>query len=309
MVFTIAVLTMNRKEDLFRLLGELSAIKREDVEILVVDNGSTDGTVEVLSSSFPRVQLIALGENRGVAGRNVALLRARGLYTITLDDDILGINDVALDHLQAMFEESLSTGAICFKVIDFSSGNICNWCHPYRPEEFADQRFETNEITEGAVVFRNTMLKETGLYPERFFISHEGTDLAARIIDHGYRIYYNPIVCVRHKYAPANREKWRRYYYDTRNNLWVAVRNYRLGFAMRYFIWHVLVMLVYSIRDGFFLHWAQAVKDGIMGLPTILKERRPISVETEGKIRRLAKNRPGVLYFLEKRLRSRQVRI
>ena len=308
-VFTIAVLTWNRKDVLSQLLSELILIKHPKVEIVVVDNGSWDGTAELVSTKFQEVRLIALDKNTGVAGRNRGMAQARGLYTITIDDDILGLDEGALNHLRTMFESEPTLGAICFKVTDFYSGAICNWCHPNRPEELAHQSFETNEITEGAVAFRNDTLARTGLYPDRFFISHEGADLAARILNHGYAIYYTPQVAVRHKYAPEARETWRRYYYDTRNSFWVAIRNYRLFFATGYLLRRICSMLIYSVRDGFFGAWMRAIKDALAELPEMMNQRHPISVETERKIRRLNKNKPGILYYLKKRLYSKQVRI
>ena len=308
-IFTIAVLTYNRKDVLAELLPDLAKIDRDYLEILVVDNGSIDGTREFVSTTFPEFRLISLERNLGIVGRNKALISARGKYTITLDDDILGLNKAALNHIRTLFESNPAIGAICFKVSDFYSGVVCNWCHPNRPEEFSDRFFETCEITEGAVAFRNEMLDQIGLYPERYFISHEGSDLAARILDHGYEIYYTPAVAVRHKYALEGRKRWRRYYYDTRNSFWLAIRNYRFMFAIAYLTKRIPITLIYSLRDGFVLHWVRAIKDAMSELPEMINQRRPISVETERKIRRLNRSRPGLFYYMQKRLFSKEVRI
>lgn len=307
--FTIVVLTYNRKNVLFKLLKELGNIQRRDLEVVVVDNGSRDGTAQMIQENFAFVRLIRLEENIGIAGRNSGLMASKGKYIVTLDDDVFGLDRKGLDHLQAMFEGDPSIGAICFKVTDFYSGEVCNWCHPYQADYFSNSFFQTNEISEGAVAFRKDVLTKTGLYSERFFISHEGADLAARILDVGYEIYYTPLLMVRHKYAEEARKKWRRYYYDTRNSFWLAIRNYRFPFAVIYLTQRTFILLIYSLRDGFTHYWLKAIKDTLLELPEMLRQRHPISTETQSKIRRLNRNRPSVVYFIRKRFRSKQVRI
>ena len=308
-MFSIVVLTYDRRDVLSELLRELSLIQRPDVEVLVIDNGSRDGTVGMVKESFPEVRLIALKENCGAIGRNRGLEIAGGKYVVTIDDDILGIDDVALDNIQVLFEKNPLVGAICFKVTDYYSGEVCNWCHPCRPENSEDRPFETTEITEGAVAFRNEMLKKTGLYTEELFISHEGADLAARILNEGCEIHYTPLICVRHKYARGARDEWRRYYYDTRNDFWLVIRNYRLFFGIRHLLRRLPITFVYSIRDGYVYYWVKAVKDALLELPEMLRQRHPISLEAHRKMRYLNRTRPGLLYYFRKRFFSKQVRI
>jgi len=308
-LFSIVVLTYNRKDTLSELLDQLVSIDDVSFEIIVVNNGSNDNTEYMVRDHFPQLNLVSLRQNEGAVARNYGMDIAKGKYIITLDDDILGLDGSDLLNLGTLFESNTSIGAICFKVVDFYSGNICNWCHPYRLETFHDQSFETTEITEGAVAFRKEVLQATGLYTKEFFISHEGSDLAARIIDSGYEVHYTPEITVSHKYAPEARDSWRRYYYDTRNSVWLAVRNYPFFPAASFTIKRILVMFLYSIRDGYVRYWIKAIKDTITELPLMLEQRKPITMETFKKMRSLDRKRPGFLYFLRRRLFSRQVRI
>ncbi|MBW1833672.1 MAG: glycosyltransferase family 2 protein [Deltaproteobacteria bacterium] len=308
-IFTVVVLTFNRKEVLGNLLGELSRINRPDTEFVVVDNGSRDGTEDMVMARYPSFQLVKLTENIGAVGRNRGIAVARGKYVVTLDDDIFGIDHDALDHLQAMFSSSPTIGAICFKVVDYYFGGGCNWCHPNKPEELEDISFETTEITEGAVAFRNEMLKKTGLYTEELFISHEGADLAARILNKGYEIHYTPLICVRHKYSREARDNWRRYYYDSRNDFWLVIRNYRFVFAISHLLRRLPTTFVYSARDGYVYYWVKAVKDALLELPEMLRQRHPVSLEAHRKMRYLNRTRPGLFYYFRKRFFCKQVRI
>ncbi len=309
MRFTISILTFNRKDILAELLESLRNVSSPENEIIVIDNGSTDGTSLLVKERFGFVKLITLPRNTGVAGRNSGIVNAGGNIIITLDDDVLDIDSRSLETLYKKFADSPKLGAVCFTVRDYYDGKICNWCHPYPEEEYFDKEFITDEISEGAVAFRKKVFDDAGLYPDNFFISHEGADLAARIMDRGYDIAFTPEIAVRHKYARSGRKSWRRYYYDTRNSYWLAVRNYRTGKAIRYIMARSAIMLAYSLRDGFFTYWLKAVSDSITALPEMLRQRHPISKETQLKMKLIDSNRPGFLYFLKKRLFASQVRI
>ena len=194
-------------------------------------------------------------------------------------------------------------------VTDYFTGKVCNWCHPNKLEESSDYSFETTEITEGAVAFRKEMLRKTGLYTEELFISHEGADLAARILNKGHEIHYTPLICVSHKYAREARDNWRRYYYDTRNDFWLVIRNYRLVFAINHLLRRLPTTFVYSARDGYVYYWVKAVKDALLDLPEMLRQRHPVSLEAHRKMRYLNRTRPGLLYYFRKRFFCKQVRI
>jgi GT2 family glycosyltransferase len=309
MRFSIVVLTYNRKDVLAELLGELSRLDGRDTEVVVVDNCSTDGTEELVRDRFPSFRIVRTPCNQGAVGRNWGMAVAGGTFVVTIDDDILGLDAGALEAMAAFFTGRPRAGAICFRVLDHYTGGVCNWCHPRDPEKFSQLSFETNEITEGAVVFRKDVLDQVGLYPDEFFISHEGADLAARIIDRGYEIHYSPEITVSHKYAQNARPGWRRYYYDARNDFWLAFRNYRPLFIVTHLLRRLPVTFLYALRDGFLAWWVQAVKDGILHLPRLMKQRRPIARETHAKLRHLNSYKPGLSWYLKRRLFVRRVKI
>ncbi len=307
--FTIVVLTHNRRDVLCELLAELSTLQLFNPEIIVVDNGSVDGTSAMVRERFPTFAVVETGVNLGAVGRNEGMKIARGQYIITIDDDILGLNDDSLACLRTFFEQHASTGAICFKVLDYYQGSICNWCHPCKPEEGADLILETTEISEGAVAFRKELLDVTGLYTTELFISHEGADLAARILDNGYSIHYLPQVSVTHKHAKAARSSWRRYYFDTRNDFWLVVRNYRLRFLLLHLARRLPTTFIYSLRDGFLVYWFKAVWNALLEFPEMLRQRKPISRQTHKKMSQINKKRPGFFYLFKRRFFKRDIKI
>ena len=129
-------------------------------------------------------------------------------------------------------------------------GRTCNWVHHCKEEEYYDREFLTYEITEGAVAFRKKALNCSGYYPENFFLSHEGPDLAFRIFENGYRVIYWGDIRVEHLFSEEGRKPWRNYYYDTRNQFWLAARHFPFDYAVVYLGRGLGSMLVYWAAMG-----------------------------------------------------------
>lgn len=309
MKITISILTYNRVDILKELLESLGKISYSPIEVIVIDNHSSDGTALMMREQSPEIRYFKTAKNIGVAARNVGLSNTSSDIVITLDDDVIGIDDKDIDTLIGLFESKPDVGAICFKTVDYYTGKVCNWCHHYKKEEFSDKQFITDEIMEGAVAFRKSVLDKAGFYPAYFFISHEGPDLVCRMLDAGYKTLYSPEVCVRHRTHQAGRATWRRYYYDTRNQIWLVVRNYPILFGLKYLIRGLTAMLFYSIRDKFFHYWLKGVWHGIKGLPKVLQDRKPVSKEAVKTLKEIAYQRPSLIYMVKQRVSQREIRL
>jgi GT2 family glycosyltransferase len=306
---TISILTYNRCTLLRELLSSLQELKYEPLEVIVVDNHSEDSTKELVCSEFQDFKYIQTESNIGVAARNIGLKNAEGDIVITLDDDIIGIEDRDVKNIVTLFANRPKLGVVNFKVLDPIKGNICNWPHHCLPETYGDKEFLTYEITEGAVAFRKKIFEKSGYYFGDFFLSHEGPDLAYRILNNGYQVIYSGIVSVMHYHSDLGRKPWLNYYYDTRNQLWLATRNFPFLYAMRYLFRGVLSMLIYSLRDGYFFYWAKAVIDGLRNLKNILKTRKVITTDTMKIVKRIDKNKPTMRYLIRKRLFQRGINL
>lgn len=295
------ILTFNRCSLLRGLLEELTKINVVPMEIIVIDNHSQDMTREMMTSMFPYVKYIRTERNIGASARNIGMKAAKGDIIVTLDDDIRGLSDQEIEILIRAFCEDVTIGAVNFSVVN-ADGNICNWVHHCKQEDCYDKEFLTYEITEGAVAFRRTALERSGYYPEKFFISHEGPDLAFRIMDNDYSVVYMGSIRVTHYFASQGREPWRNYYYDTRNQLWLAARNFPITYALIYLGRGLLSMLVYSLRDGYFTYWLKAMVDGVLGLKQVIDERCVLSDSTMKMVRSIDAHRPSLGYMIKNRL-------
>lgn len=306
---TISVLTYNRSQMLDELVASLCELRYSPLEIIVIDNHSQDETVHIMKKYLSKVNYIRNNENIGVAARNIALERAEGEIVITLDDDVAGITDDDINNVVNIFRASPTISAINFKVINPHNQEIINWIHHCKVEDYHDQVFDTYEITEGAVAFSKKALDEVGYYSPHYFISHEGPDLAFRLLEAGYDVIYTGSVTVHHFSAEGGRENWRRYYYDTRNQFWLAGRNFPITHSLVYLSRGLLSMLVYSVRDGYTKYWFKAVYDGIAGLKEVTKERVVLSKRTMSIIKKIDSMRPSLIYLIRKRLFQKSVNI
>ncbi|WP_158414167.1 glycosyltransferase family 2 protein [Geobacter pickeringii] len=308
MKFSIVILYFNRSDNLNNLLKHLGRISAHDVEIIVVDNNSEVDLQVRITSDYGNVKYLRLDNNAGAVGRNRGIAMASGEIVICLDDDILGISDEDLTVLEREFCRNNLAG-VCFKVIDPYSNEIMNWCHHYDKMKYSDISFNTNEISEGAVAIRKSVLNEVGLYPESFFISHEGPDLACRVINKGYSIIYSPNIVVKHFHSDIGRATWRRYYYDTRNVVWLSVRNYPFWYGLKKIFLGVLPMLIYSIRDGYVKYWVKGVVDAILGLGSAIRERNVLTSSALKAIKDIEKNRINFFELVKVRLFRKNIKI
>jgi len=136
-------------------------------------------------------------------------------------------------------------------------------------------------------------------------LSYEGPALAFRLMDAGYDVLYSPQIQVQHFFGREGRTPWRNYYYDTRNQLWLAAQFFPFGYACRYLGKGLLSMLVYALRDWHFGAWFLGVRDGILGLPEATKKRTRLGRDAMRRIRTLDAERPSILYMIRARLFGR----
>jgi len=306
-MISIIVLTYNRPECILHQLAELLKLDDNDFEIIIVDNCSEIPVSEYIPNK-ENVLVIRNEENMGAVGRNKGMLIARGDIFLTLDDDVYGITDLHLKNIRKIFERQ-QVAALNFRVEEEGTGRITDWCHPCDPLYGADLELETNDISEGAVALRRVALEQVGYYPESFFISHEGPDLAFRLINKGWQVIYSPAVVVIHGYDIVARASWRRYYYDTRNQLWFVLRNLTFVYGVKRLLIGWGGMLIYSLRDGYFKYWLRAVWDSVLGARNAWKDRSPPTLEASRHWRLIERNKPSFWSMVRKRMKGKGVKI
>lgn len=304
----IVVLNYQRCEALRRTLAAARRQRGPVHEVIVVDNGSTDGSVEMVRRDFPDVHLIALDRNEGTAARNVGVAAARADIVVTLDNDVLLTTAEDVARAVDAFARYPRAAVVDFMVLG-PDGRLSrrDWCHPRDADRWAEAEFPTSCVLEGASACRRAAFLAVGGYWPPLFLGHEGVDLALRLINAGWEVRYTPAVRVQHLVAPAARPAERIYYTFTRNAVWVALRNLPAGAAVSAVAQDLALMALCAARAGQLGAFVRGVRDAVAGTPAALATRRPLSRAARAHLRAVRAHRPGLLARVWRHLRERLI--
>jgi GT2 family glycosyltransferase len=230
-------------------LAALSQQSYPDFEMVIVDNGSTDGSIDWITETHPQVRLLVNQENQGfAAAANQGIRATAGRYVALLNSD----TQVDTNWLAALVEaaEANAEVGMCASKMLFSdrpevinSTGICldlagiAWdCRGGSPNDDSDQ--EPQEVfgpCGGAALYRREMLDEIGLLDEDFFAYLEDVDLAWRARRAGWRALYVPTARVLHHHSATGVEGSPfKSFHLGRNKIWLLVKNYPFGQAPAY---------------------------------------------------------------------------
>lgn len=306
---SVAVLNYQRRDVLRRALDAARAQRVPGgLEILAVDNASTDGSAEMVREEFPDVRLVALPANVGAAARNAGVAAAKGDVVVTVDNDVLFTTPDDVARGLEVFARHPRAAVVNFMIVG-PDGAISrrDWCHPRDVDAWGEREFLTDYVLEGASACRREAFLASGGYWPPLFIGHEGWDLALRLLDAGHTLVYAPSVRVLHLVERSARPGSRIYYTFTRNALWVALRNHRAGPAAVAIARDLALMGFAAARARQLGAFGRALRDGIRGAPAALATRRPLAPATYRRLRRIRARRPSLLARVRRHVRERLI--
>lgn len=216
-VLSIVVVNWNTRALLRQCLLSIQQETLVSHEIWVVDNGSSDGSVDMVRAEFPTVHLIANQQNRGfAAANNQALSLCQGHYVLLLNSDTIVLTG-ALDRMVATMHAHPDIGALGCQLLN-ADGSLqasahkfySNWrslienrltarIWPFRHARTPFLTFWDHSharavdwVTGAALLVRRNIIKTVGLLDERFFMYGEEIDWQMRIKSAGYQVWYVP---------------------------------------------------------------------------------------------------------------------
>ncbi|MBS3167304.1 glycosyltransferase family 2 protein [Candidatus Woesearchaeota archaeon] len=282
---SIVILNWNRRNFLKQAIESVLNQDYKNYEIIVADNNSTDGSSEMIEENFKDIKLLKFKENLGIEARNIAFSILTGDIIFSLDNDAkLGKN--ALSKIVKEFEKNPKLGLVQCNILTFDSKNISNWFHALPREKYFKKEFYTSCFGAGCSAIKSEVLKKTGNYNPHFFSRGEELDLAYKILDNKYLMKYCPKIIVYHAICQENRSNSKNYYLDQRNIIWAFWLNLPFPEVIIKTC-RFLIGTLFRIRLNFMFSYFKAIFHAFLGLPWVIKERKPIKHSTLKLIKRI----------------------
>lgn len=285
MTVSVVVLTMgDRPAELNRAVR--GALDQRDVvvQVVVVGNGAD------LPDLPDGVVTLRLPENLGIpGGRNKGVAAATGEIVVFLDDDGWYAAPDVLREVAARFEADPRLGIVSMRIRDPEGGPGARRHVPRLRAADPSVSSEVTTFLGGASAVRRSVFNQVGGLPEEFFYAHEETDLAWRVLDAGYRIWYDADAVMYHPaVAPTRHADF--YYKNARNRVWLARRNLPWPLATVYLLNWAALMVARERTLAALRPWLAGFREGWR---TECGPRHPISYRTAWRMTRLG--RPPII--------------
>lgn len=268
MDLSIVIVNYNTRDLLHRCLASVFASKTNfSFEVIVSDNGSVDGSQDMVRNNFPSARLLENRVNLGFSkGNNVALRQARGKYLLLLNSD----TEIAADCLDVSvaYMESNSSFGIFGGRVDLPDGRLDAACRRKFPnpwnsflrlfglKKFSDYNIQTPDDLEQEVdavmgaylLIRRETVAKIGYLDEDYFMYGEDLDWCWRAKASGFKVVYYPAARITHfKYGSAQAAPWR----TIRLAHQAMLLFYRKHYAAKYpAVFNFLVYLGIYLRMG-----------------------------------------------------------
>jgi GT2 family glycosyltransferase len=290
---SVIVLNWNGRRHLCACLESLHRQTYRDFEVILVDNGSTDDSVEYVRREFSWVRLLAFEKNlKFCAGNNAGIRNSLSKYVALLNNDT-EVETVWLAELVAAAEATPEAGSFASQMLMYNdrqmidsagneytaSGAAAKRGHLSKAGSF-DKPMHIFGACAGAALYRRSMLDDIGLLDEDFAMIFEDVDLGFRAQLAGYRCVYVPTARVYHKVNATIGQYSRDYvYYGQRNIELVYFKNMPARLLIRslpgHFLYNVLALIFFAWhhRLGTYL---RAKISAVLAVRRILLARRRI---------------------------------
>jgi hypothetical protein len=272
---TVNILSFNRKDELRNTLNQVYEQDYKNIEVIVVDNASSDGSAEMVKSEFPQVQLIQLEKNIGIAGWNEGFKAAKGEFILVLDDDSYPLSGSIINGIEKFYSSS-NLGIVAFKVFDLNMNET---------DSIYLQENNLLYFIGCAALIKKSIFYEVGFFSKILFIYEHEIDFTIRVINSGYSIILinqSRIIHTRNKLNRKLRNNYddRRIYYRTRNILIILTKYFPLKIVGLRIIRIIIGRLWFGLKNQCFLIISKAILDYLFLLSRIMLDKTIITKQT-----------------------------
>ncbi len=290
---TVVIPNWNTKHWLRGCLEGLRAQSYQDFQIILVDNGSTDGSLAFVKQHYPEVQILAFATNQGFAPAvNAGIRQSHAKYVALLNVDTIPRPDWLLALVKTMERSPSTVGSLASKMLNLEhpdiiddAGDVLSWYGSARkrgmdePADAYDEEKEVFSACAGAALYRRTFLEETGGFDESFGSYLEDIDLGLRGQMLGYRCFFVPNAKVLHHSHGSGLSRSRYICLMTRNRLKLLTKNIPWPLLLKHcrtlIYGQIYFFLVYKRP----LHSMAGTISWLITLPHTLRQRRNIQRE------------------------------
>lgn len=281
MKVTIVIPNYNGKHFMQPCLESLEKQTEQDFRIIVVDNCSTDGSVEYMAEYYPQIEVLSLNKNYGFSyAVNIGIRHADTPYVILLNNDTT-VDPHYIEEMICAIEQSPRIFSVSSKMIQMyhpdlidSAGDLytlMGWgvCRGTgRPVSNYTQSDEIFTACAGAAIYRREVFLQIGFFDESHFAYLEDIDIGYRARIYGYRNVYCPTALVYHVGSGTSGSKYNSFKVklSARNSIWLNYKNMPLLQlvlnALPLFLGY-LVKCLFFYRIGFGKDYTEGLKEGI----------------------------------------------
>jgi len=287
-MFAILISTKNRKADLvFTLQQMVPLLERDDVEFVVYDDGSSDGTSEAVAENFPKVKLLRNEISKGyMFCRNQMLNETAADYAISLDDDAHFLSENPLDEIQAYFSGNPKCGLIAFRIFwnTKSPINTLSTQNPHRVQGFVGCGH----------AWRMEAWRSIPDYPLWFEFYGEEDFSALHLLKQNWEVHYVPQVLIQHRVdmklrSQLNKDFGFRYRRSLRSGWYSYLMLYPASKIPRIIAYSGLMQLKKIFKGNFKIinPFFGAGYDLILNARNLFKNRAPLTISEYETYRQL----------------------
>lgn len=291
---SVVIPNWNGKRFLAGCLDSLGRQSYKNVEVIIVDNGSKDGSVEFLESSYAHVRLLRYEQNTGFSvAVNWGIREAKGEFVALLNNDTI-VDENWLSELVKAMREHPEIGSAGCKMLAYDDHKLLDGAGDgYRrgglPGRIGHRERDIGRFDRpryilgacgGAAIYRHQLFEEIGYLDEDYFAYLEDVDFGLRAQSAGYKCYYVPMAIVYHLgcgttgsgYSPLVVRL------SSQNNLNTIVKNIPTPLLIKFLpeiiYWQLYYLAVCTVRGGQVIPWFQGMIKAVRMLPKMLEKRR-----------------------------------
>ena len=250
----IVILNTNRRDDTLACLDSLSKSTYKALKIIVLDNKSSDGSVDAISSAFPDVELVNLTENHGYAGNNNVgiekAIRQGADWVLVLNEDTI-LDPGCLAELIKVGESDPKIGIVGPMVYHHNEPDVIQSAGGVLGKYWQSQHLGQNELYQNqfqephpvewisgcAILVRKAVIEQAGMLDARFFIYWEETEWCIRTARNGWQIIHVPQARIWHKGVQRDYQPKPSFtYYGTRNHL-LTLSKHKAPLNVKLYTW------------------------------------------------------------------------